>query len=246
MLIFVATNLQSGTKPSLLDSIGDAPVRGELWYSPAPDSAIFLFRASAKGGERLVLHGEVSHPGIIGAEYRVNAHGLAGGRSRFGIQDIQSLASLPAGTCELSVPMLVDASALSTTGAVPLERALLGGLTLQNPIQLGVAWESYGVIPGDTTTVAVHIERIVDIGRLRRAAIVIDVVNDPSVSGGCRWTEPDPSRGSVTLNASVPVTQRHLTIGVNALKAGAYLLQIEMQNAHCGTIRSELRLNIER
>lgn len=246
MLVFIATTVQGSTKPSPFDSIGDAPVRGELWFSPAPDSAVRLFQTLVKGGDRLVLHGDVRQPGIVGAEFRVNASGLAGGRSRFGVADVRTLASLPPGTCELSVPMLVDASALSANSVGSLEAILLGSLTLSNPASLGVAWESYGFAPGDTTTIAVHIERNVETSGLQRAGIALGIIQDPNVSAGLRWTEPNPSRSSVTLGTRVPVTQRHLTIGVKSLKAGEYVLHVEVENARCGAVRSEQVITITR
>lgn len=246
MRIVIATRLAGAGRPSLLDSIGDTPVRGELWLSPAPDSATRLHYTMARSGGHLVLHGEVRQPGIIGAEFRVNANGLAGGRTRFGVKDIRTLSALPAGACELSVPMLVAPEALGNMQQVAVEQALLGSLTLDQPTRLGLAWESYGVRPGDTTTVAVQIERQVDVGRLRRAGIALGVAQDPGVSAGIRWTEPDPSRSTTIVPSAVPVMQRQLMLGIEPLKAGEYLLQIEMQNTACGTVRSEQTFHIRR
>jgi hypothetical protein len=246
MRLLIATQLASVGRPSLLDSIGDTPVHGSLWFSPAPDSATQLHHMVSRRGERLVLHGEVRQPGLVGAEFRVNAHGLAGGRTRFGIKEIRTLQTLPLGTCELSVPMLVAPDSLTTSGPVAVEHALLGSLTLNKPTRLGVVWESYGFRPGDTATVAVHIERQIEVGRLQRAAIALGVVQDPSVSAGFRWTEPDPLRSVSPIPGTIPTVQRHVALRVDALKAGTYLLQIELQSARCGTVSSELTLAITR
>ena len=247
--LLIATDLHDVRFGEVLDTIPDLPVRGELWFSPGPDSMALLHSVATRAGGRLALAGDVSGPGVMSAEYRVNAHGLAGGRSRFGIAALETLRDLPAGTCALSPPMVLDAASLAadgSTSASAIEAALLGSLTLPDPTSLGLAWESYGFAPGDTVTITVAVDRTSEISRLRRVGMVLGVAEDPSVSVAIQWTEPAAGRGHETIAASIPVLLRHLTLGVGTLKEGDYRLQVTMESAACGTVQQEQSVRITR
>jgi hypothetical protein len=241
-LVLMATALRGGRA----DSIGDAPARAALVHSPAPDSVQVLERRTVRADQRVVLHGEITTPGIMGVEYLVGARGLAGARTRFGVATPPSLAGLARGACAISEPMLVEASALTGGGIEDAYRGLLDDLELRKPRKLGLMWESYGIASTDSVTVSITVASVGEIGRLRRLGMAVGVADDPTVSITVRWTEPRPGISVTAVAARVPTLLRQLTLDVSRLRAGEYVVDIAMESPRCTGARAERAFSITR
>jgi hypothetical protein len=241
-VLLMATDVRGGQ----LDSIGNTSVHVALVFSSGPDTVRVLERRTVQGGERVVLHGDLAGAGIAGFELLVNANGVAGARSRFGIADPPTLRGLAVGACAVSDAMLLDAAAVTGAGIEDAYRGLLGSVTLVRPTTLGIAWESYGFRAGDSVAVALRIARVADSGPLPRLGAAIGVVDDPTSSFGIMWTEPHPAHATTAVAAGVPTLVREMTLDVSRLREGSYVLVIAMSRTGCSTVQSERPFRVTR
>lgn len=238
-LLFMAASVAGGA----LDSIGTAPVTSYLMASRTLDEIQFLDSAASTQGSNVVLSSEIKWPALIGMEHSIHANGVAGARTRFGIDSVPTLRNLPA-RCALSDPVLLDADAVTGNGVDDVKRGMLGSTALHKRDRVGIAWESYGVQAGDTATIGVNIVNVTELGRLRQVGVAIGVVSDPRSAVGVRWTEPSQRRTRVTVTSPMPVLHYQLTVDLGQLAAGNYLLEVTTESASCGLVKSQRTLSI--
>lgn len=240
-LLVMATAVTGGA----LDSIGSAPFRTYLMASLSPDQVQFMDSANTTAGSTVVLTASITKPAIIAMEHRIHANGVAGARTRFGVESIPTLENLP-GRCALSDPVLFDAAFATDNGIDDLERGMLGSTALHKRSQVGVAWETYGVASGDTATVSVSVANVTELSRLRRAGLALGIARDSRFAVSVRWTEFGSRRPAVRVNSTVPVLQHQLTVDISKLTAGDYLLEITSESASCGLVTSQASVSITR
>lgn len=221
-------------------------VDATLVFSPQPDVVQTLDQRVARSGERVVLHGEIPGPGLVGFEYRVNANNVAGGRSRFGVPAPLSTAQLPPATCALSDLMLVDAAALTGAGMADAYRGLLPSLTLSRPTTIGVIWESYEFSAADSVAIAVRVGSDEQLTRLRQLGMTLGVADDPRTHVSILWQEVPNTSNAVAVPARVSTHTRQLMVNVATLRAGEYRLEIVMRSKRCGEVSSARRITIAR
>ena len=241
-ILLMASDLRDGR----IDSIGTAPVRAALAFTPNPDSVAILAQQITTRGSTVVLHGEFGSPGIAGFEYLVDAHGLAGGRTRFGIEHVPTLNAMPLNTCSISDPLLTRADALTGNGITDAFTGLLGSLTLDKPTRLGLVWESYGFAPQDTTKIAVQIVNAKDISTLRRVGMALGVADDPTTSVTIQWEEPRAPATRTVMQTKVPTIARQLALNIERLREGDYVLAVAMEKNGCAPVRSERAFRVVR
>lgn len=234
--MFVIASVLRGGR---IDNVGTAPVHTALVFTPNADSVAILARQTTTRGDTIVMHSEITSPGIVSFEYLVNAHGLAGGRTRFGIDTLPTLTALLPGTCAISEPLLTRANALAGNGTTDALTGLLGSLVLDKPDKLGLVWESYGFAATDTTRIAVQIVSVAEISRLRRAGMALGIMDDPTTSVTISWEEPRAPAARTVLATKVPTIARQLTVNIDRLRVGEYVLAISMEKNGCAPVRSE-------
>lgn len=241
--VFLISSDLSGGR---IDSVGSTPVRTALAFTPSPDSVAVLAKQVTTSGTTVVLHGELASPGIVSFEYLVNAGGLAGGRTRMGIDALPTLSGIPPHTCSMSDLMLTRAEALTGAGTSDAFTGLLGNLVLQRPTKLGLVWEGYGFADGDTTEVAIDIAGTNEMSRLRRMGIALRLTDDPTTALGIRWEEPRVPAARTPLATRVPSTSRQLALDIAQLRAGEYIVAVSMKKHGCDIVRSERSFRVVR
>lgn len=236
-LLTVATTVGGGE----LDSVGGQAVRVVLAHSAGPEAVTRVVSSQAQKGERVVLRQVIRQPGLVGLEILVYSGGLAGARSRWGLREVPTLASLGPTSCAISDPVLVHAreSAESFGG-------MLGSTELVNPTSVGVAWESYGFSTRDSVTISLRIASTDALSGLRRAGMALRVADDPRVNVTMQWRESTPSRTGVEVAGSRPIVYHSVAVDVRKLRAGAYGVEIEMSSATCGTVMATRTLTLSR
>lgn len=241
-VLLVSSDLRGGR----IDSMGTAPVRAALVFTPNPDSVAVLARHTTTRGTTVVLHGEIASPGIAGFEYLVNTGGLAGGRTRFGIDTLPTLAAFTASTCAISEPLLTRADALTGTGTADAFTGLLGSVELVRPARLGLIWEGYGFAANDTTLVTVQVASVSEMSRLRRLGVALRLTDDPTTAISIRWEEPRAPASRAILPTRFPSTTRQLALDISQLRAGDYVVAVSMEKTGCLAVRSERAFSIAR
>jgi hypothetical protein len=118
---------------------------------------------------------------------------------------------------------------------------MLGTLALEQPEQVGLAWESYGFTPGDTTSISISVSRHTEIGAARSVAMRLGIAGDPRRPISISWKEPDPARNvQVVANTGTPTAIRSLLLNVAQLSEGRYSVSVTMQSGKCSST-SEVR-----
>ena len=243
--VLIAAELRGAGKAHPLDTIQPRlPVRAELFRSPAPDTIERIAFQSSQLGSTVVLAGDVHTRSVLSAEYRVNAHGIAGLRTRFGIAELQTITSLGK-ACALSDPILVQANALTGNGIDDVERGMLGSSTFK-PSSIGLVWEQYNFSETDPTKIAVRVRNEVDISRLRQLGINMGIVDEPRTGVRIYWEEPSLPPSATRVAGADGAVTRQLRVDMSQLRAGHYALEIIMQQPACGEVRSSRMIQVVR
>ncbi|MEP6780486.1 MAG: hypothetical protein ABJC26_11400 [Gemmatimonadaceae bacterium] len=238
---YFATMIRGG----MLDSIGDAPISANFTYSTAPGSIRIEAQNAASQSGRLVMHGELGKPGIASFEILVGAHGVAGARSRIGFATVPTLAAMPAGSCEISLPMLTDASFPNEKSAEPYA-AMLGDLRLNRPKKVGLLWENYGFRANDSATYTIHVTKVGEISRTRRLGIALRIADDPTGSVTINWSEPSGPYAASSISNRFAANRHELALDISRFKAGDYVVQIMAEKRGCAKVQSERAFSIVR
>ncbi len=227
-LFAVATKLSA---PELESQYGQ-PVTATLVLSPRPDSVSIVSTQLATLGGGVLLRAIVAKgPTLAGVEVQTTRGTPIAARSRFGVVAPGALTDMKAHETAVSEPILFDPQGLDLVAQSDLASPfdfMYYGLQFANPQRLGVFWESYGFVPGDSVTVTVRLERVTPVGRFRRIGMAMRVAADPNGAVTASWTEPQPGRSAVRISGSIPVLARHITLDVSTLQAGAWRLRVAM------------------
>jgi hypothetical protein len=93
--------------------------------------------------------------------------------------------------------------------------------------RIGLFWETYGVAPGDTIDVAIHVINIDKPGFLRRIGSTLGIAGAEGAELTIRWREPRPSKAETVMYVGdVPVQSRGLVLDVNHLRPGRYTVEL--------------------
>jgi hypothetical protein len=167
-------------------------------------------------------------------------------RVRFGVIPPSTLSTMRAGEIALSDPVLLErgSEAPGTLASDTVLNAMLPASALApEERNVRVFWESYGIKPGDTVTIAVRVTGDRTVGRLRRIGIALNLTADPNNSVGVQWTEPDARRATRTLSGPVPVQMRLMSLNLSQLAPGPYVIEIRMQKGSV-IARSQRRFSL--
>jgi hypothetical protein len=175
-----------------------------------------------------------SGPSVLAVEVRGNSSAIDA-RFRQGVQAPNALSQLAAGAIAVSDPLLVqplESSRVLQLGD-SVVNLMLGSTNLRrDESRVGVYWESYGIRESDSVDVAIRVERIEQIGFLRRlrASLMLSRVSSSMIT--ISWREPSPGRASRTLRGKVPIIGRSIILETGQLIAGDYELTVTMQDAN--------------
>ncbi len=229
VLLAVATTLSAAR----LESHYGRPVTAALVVSPSPDVASTLTTRSAAFGDRVLLRARVARGRTLaGVEVQSTRGTPIAARSRFGLVAPAALTDMSPRETAVSEPVLFDPQGIDALGQVEMADPfdfIYYGLQFSKPQRLGVFWESYGFVPGDSVQVTVRLERVTPVGRLRRIGVAMRVAADPNGAVTASWTEPQPGRSATRIVGSIPVLARHITLDVRTLQSGTWRLRVSMQ-----------------
>ena len=227
-LFAVATKLSA---PELESQYGQR-VTASLVLSPRPDSvSIVSTQLAALGGGVLLRAVIAKGATLAGVEVQTTRGTPIAARSRFGVVAPGALTHMQARETAVSEPILFDPQGLDLAGQSDLSNPfdfMYYGLQFANPQRLGVFWESYGFVPGDSVTVTLRLERVTPVGRFRRIGMAMRVAADPNGAVTASWTEPQPGRTATRIAGSRPVLARHITLDVSTLQSGSWRLRVAM------------------
>jgi hypothetical protein len=124
---------------------------------------------------------------------------------------------------------------------------MFGSTQLNNPEQIGVYWEAYGIAATDTADIAIRWERIEEApGLLRRIGTQLGVALQPDAGVTIGWREA--GRGDAFWNSAgrIPIQGRAVTVDISDLSAGAYNLSITIQRPNGSTATESRRFSVIR
>ena len=213
-----------------------------LAFSSGLDDIAVLDSVRTTYGQRVQLTGQIRRPGVLAVEHRVRRAGLDGARARYGVPELLTTGELPAGRCALSQPALIEAR--DARPGVTRSAALLPSLSLSDRA-VGVLWESYGVRPFDTVTVSVEV-------RAERTSSVLGVFGRPFGRGNSgpqsiaiQWTEPNGPAITRRVALETPTLERRLTVNLEQLRRGWYVLQLQIETAAgCQAVSAPRRFEV--
>src|SRR5690606_3438065 len=84
---------------------------------------------------------------------------------------------------------------------------------------VGVYWETYGLVPGDTVELALWIERVTPLTGIRQLGVTLRVAADLNTPVASQWTEPQSARASFRLGGAVPILGRFISLDLSSLIA---------------------------
>jgi hypothetical protein len=103
---------------------------------------------------------------------------------------------------------------------------MFGSLALSEK-RIGVFWETYGIAPGDTVDVALHLASLDKPGVLRRLGSVFRVGEADASEVTVSWREPRPREKQTTIYAGdVPIQSRGVVLDVSRMRPGRYTVEI--------------------
>ncbi len=149
-------------------------------------------------------------------------------RTRFGITPDPPLDSLATGTIAVSQPVLFAprADRALPVDADDLLSAMLTSTTISVGGTVGVFWESYGLVAGDSLRVSLNLIPANAPGLLRRLATAVKLA-DPVSSVTVQWAEPSlTSNGDRGSGNGVTIRPRSVLLDLSALRPGEYWIEV--------------------
>lgn len=186
----------------------------------------------ANAGAAVVLRGRLANaPTLLAIEaLGVNSTNVDA-RTRFGYTPPATLSELRPGEIALSDLALLRKLSEDQIRAPSdsLLDALLPSTTLAPSTRtVTLYWESYGVSPADSASLAVRVASEGAPGLLQRIAIATGLVDDPTREVTIRWKDGEALVSTTTLRGPVPVQMRALSLDLTALRAGRYTVEVLM------------------
>lgn len=193
-------------------------------------------------------------PTILAIEARCGASTCGDARARLGMTPPPTLAAMKPGQIAISDPVLLDVTASPLRPTVLdvrepredlLDQMRAGIRVGPGDRAVGLYWETYGIAATDTVDVAVRVSSDTTLSGLRRLGAALKLVDDPSTSMAFSWREPDIGRPASTLTGPIPVQMRTLTINLQELRPGTYLIEVSVQRGASGPVRGQRRVIVE-
>jgi hypothetical protein len=203
-----------------------------LVSSSGPHRVDSIAQHSARGGAAVFLRGVVGNePVLLGIEALGRDTSAIHGRTRFAYKPPATLSAMRPRDIALSEIGLLSTlpdRALRTPHD-SLLRALLPTRTVPlNARNVVLYWENYGILPTDSATVVVRVTPQANIGVARRIGMAAGVASDPNTAVEIRWRDHEARGGTTTLRGPVPVQMRTLSLDLQSLKPGRYVIQVAM------------------
>jgi hypothetical protein len=222
-------------------------IRMLISRSPTHVERVSTFAATI--GRPLVARGDVpALPTVIGVEYDADAStGAPAGRTRWGLRPPPPLNVLAAGEIAISAPVLVASPGprddITPDPDVMLPR-MLPSTTFAPRSQVGVYWETYGIVPGDTVELALWIQRVTPLSPMRQLGVTLRVATDLNTPVASQWTEPQSARSAFMFGRGVPIMGRFINLDLSSLIEGDYVLEVAVARPGQPPVRGGTRLVI--
>jgi hypothetical protein len=149
-------------------------------------------------------------------------------RVRRAVHPPAPLSVLQAGEVALSDPLFYRPGAAVDPPANTAEAvaSMFGSLAL-NEKRIGVFWETYGIAPGDTVDVSLHLTSLDRPGVLRRLGSAIGIGDAEASEVTVSWREPRSREKQTTIYAGdVPIQSRGVVLDVSRMRPGRYTVEI--------------------
>jgi hypothetical protein len=188
-----------------------------------------------------------SAPIVLSAEIQPRSEREQAMRLRFGLRPPPTLREMKASDVALSDPVflrLPNRSMQLPLEEADIERYMAGRTEFPRSEITAIYWESYGFEPGDTVQIELRIRHDERVGNVRRIASALRIADGTIDSVSIRWTEPDGRRSTRSVVAARPVVGRTISLDLNALEPGPYVVLIEMRKGRNITARSERRFTV--
>jgi hypothetical protein len=202
---------------------------GAMILTTAPDSLSIRRLEQGVGGAMQLRTTIRSTPQLLGLELHLGQGGSASARTRFGITPPAPLSRFAGSAPAMSDIALVmpGTSELRPDVITTLPR-MFGTTHLGDAPRLGVYWETYGIAPDDSISVAIRVERTDRPGALRRFARAIGLVGRTESNIAIGWQEARASNNAAVLPARVPTLARVIQLNISSLVSGSYRLSISI------------------
>jgi hypothetical protein len=224
----------------LLNDAYGANIESHLVASTAPGAVKKLASSKTRGGGRVVAEANVVEPSVVSLESMIGVNNVAAARTRMGVSNVPTLDAIGNGSCAVSMPMMMSSAMPLTADTTSPIHYMLGSLALEQPTQIGFAWESYGFKRGDTINVAISVTRQTEIGALRSIGMRLGIAGDPRRPITIAWKEPSASNAVLVYSPSSTTIMRKLMLDLSRLGAGNYSVSVTMEGKTCKAT-SELR-----
>jgi hypothetical protein len=223
-----------GTADRDLQPLLDHPLRMRSYGSSQKFGTERLSDTTTGPRGRLVLDGFLTTPAELFAVEAESSGPLSLGaapliaRTRFGITPDPPLDSLARATISVSQPVLFAprADRVLPVDADDLLSAMLESTTISVGGTVGVFWESYGLVAGDSLRVSLNLIPANAPGLLRRLATAVKLA-DPVSSVTVQWAEPalTSNRDRGSGNAAT-IRPRSVLLDLSALRPGEYWIEV--------------------
>ncbi len=221
-----------------------------LMVTPGPDTIIRIESRRVNNALTIRMRGRIASARTMFAmEIRDSIPLGIDARTRIGIEPPVTLSAMKHGDIALSDPVLLQ---LPSGDAGPLEPGeallsqMLGSTTisLAQHSRVGVFFESYGVREVDTVTVSVTVRRRESVSAVRRLGMLLNVAGDPNASVTISWSEPNFAHVTRTVDGTVPIQSRAISIDLSALTPGPYELVTGIRRGSQPEVTSNRRLSV--
>jgi hypothetical protein len=168
------------------------------------------------------------------------------GRTRFGLPQKERLV-LAAGEIAISdLALLASDSAMrgTTEPGVVLAR-MFGRSTLVDLPKLDIYWETYGILPGDSLSVAIEVTGLDTPGRLRRIAESVRLVGRTQNSLTISWKLPHAATGALPVPGVIPTLGRVVGLDISTLRPGRYRLTASVSRPGSRTVSTAAEFTLE-
>lgn len=232
--------------PALATSLR-APYDVMMLSSTGPRQMDSLVQVADTAGGTAVLQGLIAPgPQLIAIEAVGSRNNPIAARSRFGVTAPMPLDSMKPGELAVSEPVLLDATTVSNSasGDDVLERLLPSTTFSLSKKRFDVYWETYGLTNSDTVTVFVRLIGDRDVNIARQVGVALGVVGDPNGTIVQEWTEPNGTRDTRTLEGPVPVQMRSITLNVEQVTAGPYILEVGIRPKSGAAVTGRQRIRV--
>ena len=219
--------------------------------SPDPSRVDSVARRAIRAGTIGVMQGMIaSAPTMIAVEAVGTGTREVDARARFGVVPPPTLQSMRVGEIAVSEPVLLDVQNGKVNVDAPSDSLLdqmLNTVHLNSRTRrVGVYWETYGVAATDTVTISVRVATDDRLSAVRRLGMALNLAENPNREVVQSWTEPDPRRGSKTVDGRVPVGSHAIVLNLGLLQPDSYVLEVSVVRRDGTTATGRRRITVDR